>query len=302
MRLSSSMDAKGPMSSRYFSVVVAATLAVACNKPLSTPPDASTQASDGGTQSALITSAGGTVSLPNGTSVSIPAGALSSPTTITISQDTGAPNAPSTTLVGTPVVLGPEGTQFSSPVTVTLAYDPTLLPSGASASQIAIFTSPVSSPSFTALPTTSPDSTHVQAQTTHFSIFEPAVASESTGDGGTVTTSDGGTVTSDGGTTTSDGGTVTTSDGGIVTESDGGTVTTSDGGVTTSDAGQAEADAGHVVADAGVNCYGDGGCWSCTPQTQPEFLNQCTGSQCSGFDNAARLQGLYPDGGLPPLP
>jgi hypothetical protein len=55
---------------------------------------------------------------------------------------------------------------------------------------------------------------------------------------------------------------------------------------------------GALVLDAAV-CTTDAGCWSCTPATTPEFLNQCTGSACSPFSNAQRLPGF--DGGLPPL-
>jgi hypothetical protein len=55
---------------------------------------------------------------------------------------------------------------------------------------------------------------------------------------------------------------------------------------------------GAPVTDASV-CTTDAGCWACTPITPPEFLNQCTGSQCSPFDNYQRLPSY--DGGLPPL-
>ncbi len=48
-----------------------------------------------------------------------------------------------------------------------------------------------------------------------------------------------------------------------------------------------------------AGCTADSGCWSCTPATTSEFLNQCTSSQCSPFANATRLPNY--DGGLPPL-
>jgi hypothetical protein len=59
---------------------------------------------------------------------------------------------------------------------------------------------------------------------------------------------------------------------------------------------------GQVVPDApqdAVACTTDAGCWSCLPTTTPEFLNQCTTSQCSPFANAQRLPDY--DGSLPPL-
>lgn len=59
------------------------------------------------------------------------------------------------------------------------------------------------------------------------------------------------------------------------------------------------ADSGPV--DAG-SCVGDGGCFACAPTTSVQFLNRCTSSSCTRFDNATRLTRLNADGGLPPLP
>lgn len=70
------------------------------------------------------------------------------------------------------------------------------------------------------------------------------------------------------------------------------------GSSSSQDAGQyAPADTG-PPEDAAA-CTADSGCWSCTPQTTTEFLNQCTSSQCSPFNNATRLPDY--DGSLPPL-
>ena len=57
---------------------------------------------------------------------------------------------------------------------------------------------------------------------------------------------------------------------------------------------------GALVPD-GASCESDAGCWSCTPQTPPEFLNQCAASyvQCTPFANATRLPDY--DGSLPAL-
>jgi hypothetical protein len=72
------------------------------------------------------------------------------------------------------------------------------------------------------------------------------------------------------------------------------------------DAPQTEPDGGlqdgQVLPDApedAVACTTDAGCWSCLPTTTPQFLNQCTASQCSPFANAQRLPDY--DGSLPPL-
>lgn len=59
--------------------------------------------------------------------------------------------------------------------------------------------------------------------------------------------------------------------------------------------GQAEA----APPEDAAACTADSGCWSCSPQTPTEFLNQCTSSQCSPFVNAQRLPDY--DGSLPPL-
>jgi hypothetical protein len=55
------------------------------------------------------------------------------------------------------------------------------------------------------------------------------------------------------------------------------------------------------ASDASDECVGPNGCWACTPTTNDQFLNACSGS-CVTFDET-RLNGLLTaDGGLPPLP
>jgi hypothetical protein len=116
---------------------------------------------------------GGTVTLSDGTSVQIPAGALSGPTTITITANSSLPPPDGGSWVGTPYLFGPEGTQFAAPVTVTLAFVPSELPADAGPSGITIVTAPAGSSAFTVLPTTVVDATHVSAPTTHFSDIAP---------------------------------------------------------------------------------------------------------------------------------
>jgi hypothetical protein len=48
-------------------------------------------------------------------------------------------------------------------------------------------------------------------------------------------------------------------------------------------------------------CDGPNGCYACPPKTGVQILNACSGSQCSPFDNVARLP-LYNNGNLPPIP
>jgi hypothetical protein len=53
--------------------------------------------------------------------------------------------------------------------------------------------------------------------------------------------------------------------------------------------------------DASDECVGPNGCWACTPTTNEQFLNACSG-QCVSFDTTRLTPFLAPDGALPPLP
>jgi hypothetical protein len=58
---------------------------------------------------------------------------------------------------------------------------------------------------------------------------------------------------------------------------------------------------GGGTGGAPPSCDGVNGCYSCPPKTGNQLLNACTGSQCSPFDNVARLP-LYNSGNLPAIP
>jgi hypothetical protein len=109
-------------------------------------------------------------------SVAIPPGALATSTTITLTPTEAAPPT-STVEVGTPILFGPEGTQFATPVTVTLELS-NLAPTGKTANDVVIYTAPKDSTAYQALSTTVVDASHVSAQTPHFSIFVATVASQ----------------------------------------------------------------------------------------------------------------------------
>ena len=132
--------------------------------------------SDGPGSAATVGSAGGEVSGASGARVSIPAGALASATSITAAAAASAPTPAGTTVVGSAVTFGPEGQQFSVPVTVTLPFSPSLLPAGKNAESVVVYTAPVGSSTYTALATSVVDATHVAAKVSHFSSFVPAVA------------------------------------------------------------------------------------------------------------------------------
>jgi hypothetical protein len=124
--------------------------------------------------SATIGQPGGTVSAGD-TTVTVPAGAVTGNTSFTVTSSDSAPAPSGATIVGTPYVLGPEGTQFTTPVVVKLGVDLSKLPSGKTINDVVIYTAPVGSTSYTTLTTTVADSSHVQASTTHFSVFLPGV-------------------------------------------------------------------------------------------------------------------------------
>ena len=180
---------------------------------------------------------GGAVKASDGSGVTVPAGALPANVTITVTPTASAPPPPAATPVGTAVTFGPEGQQFAQPVTVTLSFDPSSLPSGVSAANIVVVTAPAGSSSYTPLATTQVDSTHVSAQTTHFSTFVATVAASGS-DGGPLDAGTGGNAGGAGGG----------SGGGSGGSSGGG----SDGGVS---GGQ---DAGTGSPDAGVGGGGGG--------------------------------------------
>jgi hypothetical protein len=142
---------------------------VGCSKTSNLPPPGA---------AGSIGAAGGTVSASDGSSVQIPAGALSAPVQISATSTPNAPTPAQVTVVGTPVTLGPEGQQFQQPVTVTLVFSPDKVPAGG---QVVVYTAPQGSTRFTSLGGTVIDATHVQATTTHFSVFEAGVATTSAG-------------------------------------------------------------------------------------------------------------------------
>lgn len=88
----------------------------------------------GGTPAAgtVVGAAGGTVVGPNGAKVEIPPGALATDTTIRIDQTSaGAPALPGGfTASGQTYAFTPHGTTFAVPVTMTLPFDPALVPAG----------------------------------------------------------------------------------------------------------------------------------------------------------------------------
>jgi len=124
------------------------------------------------------------MTLSDGSSLQIPADAVSATITINMVATPGLAAPAGTVVVGTAYTLTPEGQQFTQPLALTLAFDPTMVPSNAGAAQIVIYTAPVGSTSWTPMMTSLVDATHVGATTTHFSVFVPVIPVSGT-DGGT---------------------------------------------------------------------------------------------------------------------
>jgi hypothetical protein len=142
-------------------------LAVACGVS-SQSPSASTPP----WVQAVIGSKGGTLVAPDGSAVSIPPGALLEDTVITMSP---ASEPPGDLGIGEPAgpmwLFGGEGQQFRLPVTVTLAFDASMLDPYETPDDVLVYTSPKATPTFSVMPTSLVDASHVSTQTTHFSLY-----------------------------------------------------------------------------------------------------------------------------------
>jgi hypothetical protein len=149
-------------------------------------------ANDGGDATQTIGASGGSItSGDSSVSIVIPAGALATDTAIAIRSNPTA-TAPSGAIeVGTPYTFSPDGLQFSKPVTVTMAFDASRVPTGIAASSVMIESAPDGSTTYTALATTLVDSSHVSTTTTHFSTYVPVTLAQVTAlDAGTACQAD----------------------------------------------------------------------------------------------------------------
>ena len=118
---------------------------------------------------------GGQVAARNGVGVTIPAGALRRPTLITLTPATAEQVRPNNPAVGEMYEFGPEGQTFDVPAKVKLEVDIARLPAGYSIVDVVIQRAPIGTANFEVLPTRIIDSTHVEADTLHFSVFIPTL-------------------------------------------------------------------------------------------------------------------------------
>ena len=128
----------------------------------------------GDATTATIGAAGGTVVGPNGAKVVIPAGALATDTTINIAQTSaGAPPLPGGFSVsGQMFAFTPHGTKFTVPVTITLPFDPALVPTGATPT---LFKTNASQSGWEPVTGATFNAGEVTAQITSFSFVVPVI-------------------------------------------------------------------------------------------------------------------------------
>ncbi len=146
--------------------------------PLAAKPDTAFQG-----DLLLPATQGGSILTPSLAAVSIPANAMDQDTEVTLARDktsfaadrAAAMSAAVASPAGEPIAFGPEGTQFSAPVTITLPYDPDLVPTGAAGSLAIRYFDPVAK-SWTTLVSQVDTVNHlVSAQTSHFSLYQPLI-------------------------------------------------------------------------------------------------------------------------------
>src|SRR5579871_6271446 len=129
--------------------------------------------------------------------VTIPAGALSQSTNITVAAVNSGLPSNSQLVPGTSFNLGPSGTNFATPATLTIGYDPNRLPAGATQSTLGLFTPTTDGKDWQQVTGSTVDTTAhtVTGQISHFGNFAILAVSPftSTAVNGTYTGSNSGT-------------------------------------------------------------------------------------------------------------
>jgi uncharacterized delta-60 repeat protein len=121
---------------------------------------------------AVIGAAGGTVSSPNGAQVLVPPGALAQATLIEVTPSSvGAPGLPAgVTAYGPIYAFTPHGTTFLTPVTITVPFDPALVPAGTIP---VLYKTNATQTAFEVVPGSTVSGNFITAQVTGFSYAAP---------------------------------------------------------------------------------------------------------------------------------
>ena len=122
-----------------------------------------------GTASQVVGAGGGVVTADDGTTLLIPPMALMNDVTITINLDPSPPPLTQARQLAPAHVFGPEGQTFLLPVCVTLAFEPGLLPAGATEANVVLYATVPDAGGYEPLPTMSADGMHVTGMTTQLS-------------------------------------------------------------------------------------------------------------------------------------
>ncbi|UCH10492.1 MAG: tandem-95 repeat protein, partial [Fidelibacterota bacterium] len=127
------------------------------------------------TEGMSVGSEGGTVTSDAGALIDIPAGALDSDVEIQIGEFTDPPAGAD--VAGPMFFFGPSGTQFSVEVTITVPYDPELVPEGFDESELVLLLYNEYDGTWEALPSSVNTIAHtITGVTTHFSGFVAGIA------------------------------------------------------------------------------------------------------------------------------
>lgn len=125
------------------------------------------------TTTVIGTAGGSATSVDGNTSVQVPAGALTASTAITIAPSTANSSQGN---IGDVTDFGPDGTTFNAPVTISMKYDPALIPQGITESNLTLAFADSSS-TWTDIPTTVDTVNKLLiGQTTHFSTYTATIA------------------------------------------------------------------------------------------------------------------------------
>jgi len=123
------------------------------------------------TTTSVIGAAGGSATSTDGSvTVQVPANALAASTAITVGPPAAGASTPLGNIGDVVVELGPEGTTFSAPVTLTVKYDPSLIPPTIPESSLVL--AYASGSTWISIPTTVDTVNKLLiGQTTHFSTY-----------------------------------------------------------------------------------------------------------------------------------
>jgi len=116
-----------------------------------------------------------TVEGPDGTRLDVPAGAVTVAVDVVLTVPRSRRTVDGAAVVGPALVIGPQGTEFTKTVSVSIPITPSSLPAGKTIDDVVVLTAPDGSSAFVPLPTRRGTGAVVVAETRHFSQFVAVV-------------------------------------------------------------------------------------------------------------------------------